>query len=69
MMIGVVLDADAVFVKALQEKLLAKGFMFNITQQRIIRLLPPLTLEHAEVDAFIETLAEEMNALKERSLQ
>jgi acetylornithine aminotransferase len=69
MMIGVVLDADASFVKTLQERLLAKGFMFNITQQRIIRLLPPLTLERAEVDAFIENLAAEMNALKERSVQ
>ncbi|MDZ5781662.1 aspartate aminotransferase family protein [Marinococcus luteus] len=69
MMIGVVLEADASFVKALQERLLAKGFMFNITQQRIIRLLPPLTLERAEVDSFIETLAQEMNALKERSVQ
>jgi acetylornithine aminotransferase len=69
MMVGVVLDADASFVKTLQERLLAKGFMFNITQQRIIRLLPPLTLERAEVDAFIEALAGEMSALKERSVQ
>ena len=37
---------------------LAKGLMINVTQNRIIRLLPPLVVQKAEIDYIVSTLAE-----------
>lgn len=60
MMLGVKLDADAEKVKSIQEALLHRGFMVNIAQQTIIRLLPPLTLQKEEADSFIQAFKEEL---------
>ncbi|WP_158735697.1 aspartate aminotransferase family protein [Alteribacillus sp. YIM 98480] len=62
MMLGVLLDASGEEVKYLQQQLLKRGFMVNITQGTIIRLLPPLTLKKEETDAFILALEEELAA-------
>ncbi len=60
MMLGVKLDADADKVKSIQESLLHRGYMVNIAQQTIIRLLPPLTLQNEEADSFIQAFKEEL---------
>ncbi|SDG92624.1 acetylornithine aminotransferase [Alteribacillus persepolensis] len=60
MMLGIVLDADAKEVKNIQQRLLQRGFMINITQGTIIRLLPPLTLNKEETDAFVAALKGEI---------
>ncbi|MDR2050232.1 MAG: aspartate aminotransferase family protein [Deltaproteobacteria bacterium] len=48
--------------KAVWERLLEKGFILNLTQERVLRLLPALNIEEADLEAFAaaleETLAE-----------
>ncbi|MFB4164684.1 aspartate aminotransferase family protein [Alteribacillus sp. JSM 102045] len=62
MMLGILLNDDADEVKSIQQQLLRRGFMINVTQGKIIRLLPPLTLKKEEIDAFILALEEELAA-------
>ncbi|RSL30437.1 aminotransferase class III-fold pyridoxal phosphate-dependent enzyme [Salibacterium salarium] len=63
MMLGILLKADEKEVKSMQQKLLRRGFMVNVTQGTIIRLLPPLTLKKLEADSFVQALEEEMSVL------
>jgi len=37
-------------------KLLEQGFILNLTQDKILRLLPPLTIEQEVLDLFVQTL-------------
>ncbi|WP_078554995.1 aspartate aminotransferase family protein [Bacillus alkalicellulosilyticus] len=62
MMLGIVMKLSSESVKQLQRNLLEQGFLVDVTQQTIVRLLPPLTLEKQETDEFLEAL--EMNLKK-----
>ncbi|SFL56873.1 aspartate aminotransferase family protein [Salibacterium qingdaonense] len=66
MMLGLRLQALPEDVQRIQKQLLRRGFMVNVTQQTIIRLLPPLTLRPQDTDAFVGALEEEL--LKEVSI-
>ncbi len=44
--------------KAVWEALLAKGFILNLTQERILRLLPALNITEAELESFAVALEE-----------
>jgi acetylornithine aminotransferase len=39
-------------------KLIERGFILNLTQERVLRLVPPLTIERADFDAFAAALGE-----------
>jgi len=56
MMLGLPMKWPPGAVRALQRALLRQGFLFDVTQRTIIRLLPPLTLTPGEVDAFVAAL-------------
>lgn len=56
MMLGLPMKWPAEAVRALQQALLRQGFLFDVTQRTVIRLLPPLTLAPDEVDAFVAAL-------------
>lgn len=60
MMIGLVMNLEASDVKAVQLDLLKQGIMVDVTQQTIIRLLPPLTLTLEEVSTFIQALEKKL---------
>ncbi|GAE29899.1 hypothetical protein JCM9152_1286 [Halalkalibacter hemicellulosilyticusJCM 9152] len=60
MMIGIVLSLSASEVKTIQKNLLGKGLMVDVTQQTIIRLLPPMTLTKVEVEHFIKEFEYEL---------
>ncbi|OZM58403.1 aspartate aminotransferase family protein [Lottiidibacillus patelloidae] len=57
MMIGIVMNLEAAAVSKIQKTLLDKGIMVDVTQQTIIRLLPPLTLTDEEIKFFIDTFS------------
>ncbi len=44
--------------KAVWEDLLEKGFICNLTQDTVLRLLPALTIEQSQLDAFLQALEE-----------
>lgn len=62
LMIGIVTSQNADFVAGLRKRMMDKGFLIDVTQKTIIRLLPPLTLSKEEINTFIsafqDTLAE-----------
>ncbi|WP_332630324.1 aspartate aminotransferase family protein [Halalkalibacter flavus] len=65
MMLGIVMNLEASSVKEIQRQLLEEGLMVDVTQQTIIRLLPPLTLTSEEVVLFIKAFEEKLqNVLK-----
>ena len=51
--IGIELPGDA---KDVWSRLLEKGFICNLCHGKTLRLLPPLTISEADLDAFMETL-------------
>ncbi len=53
LMIGIELTFQG---KDIWNKLLEQGFVLNLTQDTVLRLLPALTIEEADLNAFIETL-------------
>lgn len=53
-MIGVELDRPA---GALVQAALDAGLILNVTAQRVIRLLPPLIVDDAQVDQIASTVA------------
>ncbi len=65
MMLGLVMNLEAEAVKSMQSRLLEGGFLVDVTQKTIIRLLPPLTLTEAEIDRFIEALSKQLQFEKE----
>jgi acetylornithine aminotransferase len=63
LMIGVVLEQPcADIVKAG----LAKGLLFNVTAERVIRLLPPLILTAEQADEIVATLSGLVQAFLEK---
>ncbi len=59
LLMGVVLTFPG---KSVWEALLEKGFILNLTQERILRLLPPLTVEKRDLEAFAVALEEVLRA-------
>jgi acetylornithine aminotransferase len=55
LLIGIVLARPG---KKVWETLLQKGFILNLTQERILRLLPPLIIEKQDLEAFASALEE-----------
>lgn len=53
LLIGVVMAEPA---KAIWEKLMDKGFIFNLTQDVVLRLVPALTIDKADIEAFAQAL-------------
>ncbi|MBU1249373.1 MAG: aspartate aminotransferase family protein [Proteobacteria bacterium] len=49
LMIGIELTSPG---KKVWEALLHKGFILNLTQERVLRLLPPLTIAEEDIEAF-----------------
>lgn len=56
MMIGIHTRLSPDETGAIQKQLLEQQFLVNITAQKVIRLLPPLTLTKEEIDSFVQTL-------------
>jgi acetylornithine aminotransferase len=63
MMLGLVMNLEPADVKSIQHQLLDNGFMVDVTQQTIIRLLPPLTLTSEEVRLLIGALEQQLQLL------
>lgn len=59
LMIGIELAGPG---KAVWEALLQKGFILNLTQEKVLRLLPALTVEQEELERFAVALEEILKA-------
>ena len=55
LMIGIVLAEDG---KDIWEALIERGFILNLTQERVLRLVPPLVLTKEDIDLFAQNLEE-----------
>lgn len=66
MMLGIVTNQDAGFVGELRKTMVEKGFLIDVTQKTIIRLLPPLTLTKDEIDTFVHALKETITEMLPR---
>lgn len=64
MMLGIVLTATAKQVSQLQRALMAQGILVDVTQKTIVRLLPALILEPAQVARFLESFRAELSLLQ-----
>ncbi|MDO5483944.1 MAG: aminotransferase class III-fold pyridoxal phosphate-dependent enzyme, partial [Desulfovibrionaceae bacterium] len=53
LMVGIELAGDG---KPVWEELLRRGYICNLSHGRTLRLLPPLTIDEADLTAFVETL-------------
>ncbi|MDR0826396.1 MAG: aspartate aminotransferase family protein [Desulfovibrio sp.] len=53
LMIGIELAGPG---REVWEKLLQKGFILNLTQEKVLRLLPPLSIEKSDLENFARTL-------------
>ncbi|WHX29009.1 acetylornithine transaminase [Brevibacillus agri] len=60
MMVGIPLSAAPEEVSRLQQALLDRGILVDVTQKTIVRLLPPLTLTKEDVDLFLDSFAAEL---------
>lgn len=58
MMIGILTGKDGEFVSLLRRIMVEKGYLVDVTQKSIIRLLPPITLTIEQINDFIEALKE-----------
>jgi acetylornithine aminotransferase len=57
--LGLMIGIDmAVPGKPVWEELIRRGFVCNLTQDTVLRLLPALTVEEADLTAFADTLEE-----------
>ncbi|WP_100408180.1 aspartate aminotransferase family protein [Bacillus solitudinis] len=63
MMLGIVLNAKPESAKEIQRNMLNEGILIDVTQQTILRLLPPLTLLKSDVDFFVKTLKKNLEIL------
>lgn len=53
LLIGIVLAGPG---KEIWEKLIERGFLLNLTQERVLRVLPPLTITKEDLEVFATTL-------------
>lgn len=64
---GLMLAAElAVPGKSVVAQALAAGFLINCTQERVLRFLPPLTIEQSQIDEFISALTPILAGLEVR---
>lgn len=57
--LGLLLGVELSFPgQAVWSELLARGFILNLTQERVLRLVPPLTIGRVEFDSFASALRE-----------
>jgi acetylornithine aminotransferase len=54
-MIGIVLTENG---KEIWEALVERGFILNLTQERVLRLVPPLVISKDDIDVFASALEE-----------
>jgi len=59
LMIGIELSMPG---KPVWEALLARGFVLNLTQDTVLRLLPPLVIDEADLEMFLVALEEILSA-------
>lgn len=62
LMIGIELTFPG---KKVWEALIKKGFILNLTQERVLRLLPALTIEKDDLERFASTLEETLQEIEE----
>ena len=63
--LGLLIGIELTFPgKPIWEKLLDKGFVLNLTQDTVLRLLPALNIEQADLEAFAVALEEVLRAHK-----
>ncbi len=63
--LGLMLGIDlAVAGKPVWEELMQRGFICNLSQDTVLRLLPALTVEEAQLDAFLAALEDILRATK-----
>jgi acetylornithine/N-succinyldiaminopimelate aminotransferase len=55
MMIGIEIDGD---IEKIKQKALNQGLLLNVTNQNVVRLLPPLTISIKEIDLFLKIFKE-----------
>ena len=55
LMIGIELDRDAGYMK---QASLDRGVLLNVTQERVIRLLPPLIIDEAQAEEIVEVVCD-----------
>ena len=60
LMLGIELDRPC---KSLMQQALDQGLLINVTAEQVIRLLPPLILEHEQADIIVSILAELISSL------
>jgi acetylornithine aminotransferase len=57
--LGLIIGIELTFPgSAVWKSLLAKGFILNLTQDKVLRLLPPLTIAREDLAAFAQALDE-----------
>jgi acetylornithine/succinyldiaminopimelate/putrescine aminotransferase len=44
------------YANVIKEEALKKGILINVTNKRVIRLVPPLTINHEDVNLCIDAL-------------
>jgi len=62
LMLGIELDAPA---GELKHAALKRGVLLNVTREKVIRLLPPLTIAEDELDLLVDVLGEILDAFRE----
>lgn len=65
MMIGVVTKLESKSVKQIQHKLIERGMLVDVTQQTIIRLLPPLIVSDEQIHDFLTLFNEVLQEVNE----
>lgn len=65
LMVGIELSCSPESAKLVWDKLLEAGFILNLTQGTVLRLLPALTIEEHDLDKFVECLAKILADIKE----
>lgn len=63
LLIGVELALDPTTCAAIKDKLLQRRFLFSLTHGNVIRLIPPLIIDEADIIAFADALEEVLKGL------
>lgn len=64
--LGLFLGIELAFPgKTVWEKLMSKGFILNLTQEKVLRLLPALNIEQNDLEAFAKALEEVLKEVKQ----
>lgn len=65
LMVGIELSCSPDNAKKIWDSFVDAGFILNLTQCTVLRLLPALNVEEHELDAFVKHLAKELSSIKE----